>query len=116
MCVALGTWFAAWGPAFLHQSHSTAVGRIAPTSVARFVSTVANTVSFTAGVTLVIAVAVILGAVTLVHRTRILGRVWLSLGALPIVLAGIVGVFTHSFLHRTLTVAAWAPALAVRSS
>ena len=100
------------GPAFFHQSHSAAVGRIAGRHRGAVRRAVANTVSFTAGVTLVIAVAVILGAVTLV-RPRYLGQFWLSLGALPIVLAGIVGVFTHSFLDRTLTVAAWAPVLAV---
>ena len=62
---AVGLWAVVWGPVFLHQRHSTAVERIPPTSLGRFLGAVANTVTFTSGVTLFVVVAVVSGAVVI---------------------------------------------------
>ena len=52
-------------------------------------------------------------AVCLVRRDRVLGRLWIACGVLPFALASVIGLFEGFLFDRTLSIAAWAPPLAV---
>ena len=52
------------------------------------------------------------GSRALPSRPR-LGRLWLALGVLPFALAAVIGVFASFLFDRTLTLASWAPLLAL---
>ncbi len=110
---AVGVWLVVWGPAFARQRSGAEVARIPPTSVGRFLDAIANSVTFTNGVALLLVAAVAAGGFLLVRTDPALGRVWLALGAVPFVLGAGLGLFAHFFMDRSLTVAAWAPVLAV---
>lgn len=113
---AIGLWAVLWGTAFAQQRNGSQVERIPYTTPARVVAAVSNMVSFTEGVTVVVVICVLVGGWLLVRRDRILGRVWIVLGGLPVLLAALAGLATHSFMDRTVTVAAWAPVLAVAAA
>ena len=110
---ALAVWAVGWGWAFAQQRTAAGVNRIPPTTVARFLDAVSNSVTFTNGVVLVVVLAVGVGAVLLCRDDRVLGRVWLGLGLLPYALGAVLGLFVHFFMDRTFSVAAWAPVLAI---
>ncbi|HEX5588382.1 MAG TPA: hypothetical protein VFZ17_13800, partial [Acidimicrobiia bacterium] len=57
--------------------------------------------------------AVVAGGVLLVRRDAQLGRLWLALGAVPFATAAVIGAFSAFLLPRTLTLASWAPVVAV---
>ena len=106
-------WAVAWGPTFLGQAEHDWAGWIPATTPAGIVRAVGGQVTGVDGLRTLLAVAVVAGGVALWRRDGRLGRVWLCLGALPFVAAAVVGAFTPFLLDRTLSLAAWAPVLAL---
>jgi uncharacterized membrane protein len=109
----VAAWAALWGPEFLQQFRGEQSLWIPPTTPRGFVEGVTSQVTFTDGIVWLVAVAVVAGAVCLARRERRLFTVWAVCGAVPFVVAAAIGMVTPFFLNRTLTLAAWAPALAV---
>jgi hypothetical protein len=113
VAAGVASWGALWGASFLDQLGVGAVGRIPRTSAGRFVDAVSNSVTFTNGLAVLVAAAVAVGGALLCRSDRRLGQVWLALGVLPYIAGAALGLFVHFFLDRSLTIAAWAPALAI---
>jgi hypothetical protein len=113
LVAGIAAWAVLWGRSFLDQLGVGAVGRIPPTSFSRFVGAVSNAVTFTNGLTVAVGLGVLIGGALVCRGDRVLGYVWLALGALPYVLGALLGLVTHFFMDRSLTVAAWAPVLAL---
>ncbi len=106
-------WAVVWGPSFLVQTrggHSDWIPRTTPAGV---VNTVASLVANDAAAGLLLFAAVVAGGVLLVRRDRRLGAVWGALFAVPLALAALAGLAAPVLLDRTLTLAAWAPFLAL---
>jgi hypothetical protein len=78
-----------------------------------FAQTVSRQVTLAEAVAPLMLAAVIAGGVVLWRRDRVLGRLWLALGVLPFALAAVIGVFASFLFDRTLTLASWAPLLAL---
>jgi hypothetical protein len=106
-------WAAVWGASFVAQLQGQHSSWIAKTTPRGFVDAVTSTVTFTNGVSLVVVGGIVAGGVVLARSDAVRFRVWWTCGVLPIGLAAAVGVFTPSFLNRTLTLMLWAPILAV---
>jgi hypothetical protein len=77
------------------------------------VDAVGGQVTNSVAVRVIVTVAVGVGGWVIWRRDRPLGRVWVACGALPFGLAAVIGLVSPFLLDRTLTVAAWAPALAL---
>ena len=110
---AVAVWAPLWGPSFSAQLTTPHASWIPSTSLSGFVDAVARQVTFTEAVAPCVLLGVIAGGVVLVRRDRLLGRVWITCGALPFALAAVIGIFTPFLLDRTLTLAAWAPLVAI---
>jgi hypothetical protein len=106
-------WAPLWGPSMVTQLQGQHSSWVEPTTWSRVVDTVASTVTFQDHVSVVIALAVFAGAITWWRRDRSLAHVGLALGVLPFAMAAAIGIFTPFFLNRTVTLAAWAPVVAV---
>jgi hypothetical protein len=113
--VALATvvWAAVWGPSFLDQASHDWAAWIPPTSPDGIARAIGGQLTGVAGLRTLLAVAVVAGGVALWRRDNRLGWIWVCLGALPFVAAAVIGAFSPFLLDRTLSVAAWAPALAL---
>jgi uncharacterized membrane protein len=109
----VAAWAVLWGPEFLQQFRGEQSLWIPTTTPRGFVEAVTSQVTFTDGIVWLVAVAVAAGAVCLARRERRLFTVWAVCGAVPFVVAAAIGIVTPFFLNRTLTLAWWAPALAV---
>jgi len=110
---AAATWAVLWGPTAVTQlghSWSDWVPRTTPTVFARVVSQQIASVDVAVWPLLA---GVVFGGVVLVRRDPRLARVWAALGAVPFVAAALVGIATPFLLPRTLTLASWAPVLAL---
>jgi len=106
-------WAVFWFPTLLEQldhSWSDWVPRTTPTGVARVVGEQVMTVR---GTTWVLLGAVLAGGVVLIRQDARLGRLWLALGVVPFAGAAVVGIASAFLLPRTLTLASWAPVLAL---
>jgi mannosyltransferase len=110
---AFVVWLPLWGPSFLEQLDTPHASWIPATSLSGFSDAVARQLSSTRAVAPVVLLAVIAGGFVLLRRDRVLGRVWIACAALPFVLAAAIGIFTPFLLDRTLTLAAWAPVIAI---
>lgn len=108
-------WAVLWGPAFLVQSQGGHSDWIPRTTPARVVDTVASLVTNGTATAMALGVFVVVGAggVLLARRERRLARVWGACFAIPLALAALAGLVAPVLLDRTLTMTAWAPALAV---
>lgn len=106
-------WALLWGPSFLSQAGHDWAGWIPPTSADGVVRAIGGQLTGVDGLRTLLAVAVVAGGVALWRRDQRLGRIWVCLGALPFVAAAVIGAFSPFLLDRTLSVAAWAPALAL---
>jgi hypothetical protein len=113
LAVGALVWAALWGGAFLIQAQGNHSSWILPTTPKSLVEGVTSMVTFTDGVTPLVALAIVGGAVLLARTDRLLFHVWWTCGALPIGLAAVLGLFTPFFLNRTLTLMMWAPIVAV---
>ena len=109
----VAVWAVLWGPTFVEQAGHDWAGWIPPTSVSAFVDAVGGQVTNFVAVRVLVTVAVGVGGWVIWRRDRPHGRVWLACGALPFVLAAVIGFVSPFLLDRTLTVASWAPALAL---
>jgi hypothetical protein len=106
-------WAALWGPSFLHQAGSDWAGGLPRTSPTTFARAVAGQVSDFAPLALVVLAIVAVGGWLLWRRGAELGRVWLACGVLPFVVAALIGFVSPFLIDRAVTVASWAPALAL---
>jgi uncharacterized membrane protein len=110
---ALGVWAVVWGSSFLAQARVTHASWIERTSVQSIGDAVTEPLTNQHGVALLIVAAVVCGVVVVMRADRVLGRVVLCCGVVPLMLAALVGVFIPFFITRTVTVAAWVPCLAI---
>jgi hypothetical protein len=110
---AVLVWAATWGPSFLAQSSTTHASWIDRTSLTRFVDAVSSLVTNQQGVALLIVLVIAAGLLRLVLADRVLGRVVMACGLLPIVAAAVLGFAVPFFINRAVTVSAWVPCLAV---
>jgi hypothetical protein len=106
-------WAVVWGAAFLVQTQGGHSDWIPRTTPARVVDTVASLVTNGTVAALGIFVVVGAGGLLLARRDRRLARVWCACFVIPLTLAALVGLVAPVLLDRTLTMTAWAPALAV---
>jgi hypothetical protein len=110
---ATALWALLWGPSFLEQSGHDWAGWIPRTSADGIARAIGGQVTGVAGLRTLLAVAVLAGGVVLWRRDQRRGRLWVCLGGLPFVAAAVIGCFSSFLLDRTLSLAAWAPALAL---
>ena len=106
-------WLAVWGPVMVDQLGGQWASWIPRTTPLGFAQTVSRQITLAEAVAPFVLAAVIGGGVLLCRRDPLLGRLWLTLGALPFVLAAAIGVFASFLFDRTLTLASWAPLLAL---
>jgi hypothetical protein len=106
-------WLALWGPSMLDQVGGRWAAWIPRTTIGGFAETVSRQITLAPYVAPVVVTAVAVGGVLLWRSDRVLGRVWIALGALPFALAALIGVFASFLFDRTLTLASWAPPLAL---
>lgn len=110
---ALGLWAAAWGTSFVQQAGGDWVGWIPRTSPTTFAEAVSGQLTDVEPLAWVILVAVVAGGWCLRRADRRLGHVWLAVGALPFGAAAMIGLASPFLIDRALTVASWAPPLAL---
>jgi Dolichyl-phosphate-mannose-protein mannosyltransferase len=110
---ALALWAVTWGSSFLVQASTTHASWIDRTTPRSVVEVVSGLVTNQQGVALVVLLIVAAGVVRLVITDRVLGRLVICMGLLPIAAAAVIGLFTPFFIERAVTVAAWAPCVAV---
>ena len=106
-------WAAVWGLVLVDQLHGQWASWIPHTTPWTFATTVSRQVTLAEAVAPFVLAAVIGGGVVLCRRDRVLGRMWLALGVLPFALAAVIGVFASFLFDRTLTLASWAPLMAI---
>ena len=106
-------WLVVWGPVMVDQLGGQWASWIPRTTPLGFAQTVSRQITLAEAVAPFVLAAVIGGGVVLCRRDRVLGRLWLALGALPFALAAGIGVFASFLFDRTLTLASWAPLLAI---
>jgi hypothetical protein len=110
---AAAVWLPLWGPSFLEQRHLRWSSWMPRTSLSGIADTVSRQLTFVEGVAPFVFAAVVIGGVVLVRRDRVLGRLWLACGVVPFAIAAVIGLFEGFLFDRTLSIAAWAPPLAV---
>jgi hypothetical protein len=110
---ALALWAVVWGSSFLVQAGTTHASWIARTSPSAVADAVAAQVTAQHGVAVLVVALVVAGVALIVATDRLLTRLMFCCAVLPVVLAAVVGIFVPFFIDRTLTVAAWAPCLAI---
>ena len=110
---ALTLWAVVWGTSFLAQARTTHASWIDRTTLGSVGDAVSAQVTSQHGAVLFVLAVVVVGIVVVVATDRVLGRVVLCCGVLPVVAAALIGVFVPFFIDRTVTVSAWAPCLAI---
>ncbi len=110
---AVVLWVLVWGSSFLMQASTTHASWIDATTWRSVVDVVSAQVTEQQGVAFLILAAVAIGLVVIATADRVLARVVVCCGILPFAAAAVIGVFLPFFLDRTVTVAAWAPCLAI---
>jgi hypothetical protein len=110
---ALVVWALVWGESFLVQASTTHASWIDPTTWHAVGDALSAQVTDQQGVAFVILAVIAIGLVVMATADRVLARVVACCGVLPFVAGAVIGVFVPFFVDRTLTVAAWAPCLAI---
>ncbi|HEY3723253.1 MAG TPA: hypothetical protein VGN59_07810 [Acidimicrobiia bacterium] len=113
LLLAVASWAALWGAAFVTQAgggHSAWIPRTTP---ATLVTALGSLLGAPPDFAIPALVLMLLGAVVLLRRRDGLGRVWICCFAVPVALAAVAGLFAPVVLDRTFTLMAWAPVLAV---
>jgi hypothetical protein len=113
MGAAVVLWTVVWGSSFVHQAGGDWVGWIPRTSPGSFARAVSGQVSDVEPLAWLLLGGVVCGGWVLGRRDARLGRVWLTVGAVPFVGAAAVGVVSPFLVARAVTVASWAPPLAL---
>jgi hypothetical protein len=111
--VACLLWAVVWGSAFRQQAGGDWVGWIPRTSVTSLARAVSGQVTDVESLALLVLAGVVVGGVILWRRDAVLGRVWGAVGVVPFALAAAIGLVSPFLIDRAVTVAAWAPALAL---
>jgi hypothetical protein len=106
-------WAGLWGPTFVDQVRASPASWIPRTTLDSLLQSVAQPVTFTAGLAALIVLVVIGGAVVAGRRDRRLACVLIVCWVVPVVLAATLGRFGSFLQPRTLAFAAWAPLLAI---
>ena len=111
---AVVLWALVWGSSFLMQAshHPRVVDRPRPPGTRWSRRSPRRSRINREWRSLVLAVIAI-GVVVIATADRVLARVVVCCGVLPFAAAAVIGVFLPFFLDRTVTVAAWAPCLAI---
>ena len=110
---AIGLWAVVWGASFAHQAGGDWAGWIPRTSPTSFAGAVSGQVTNLKPLAWVVLVAVCAGGWCLVKADRRLARVWVAVGVVPFVVAAVIGIASSFLVDRTLTLASWAPPLAL---
>ena len=110
---AVALWAACWGSSFTRQAGGDWAGWIPRTTFSGLARAVSAQVTDLDSLALVVFAGVAVGGWGLYRSDRRLGRVWLACGALPFGLAAAIGFVQPLLVDRALTVASWAPALAL---
>ena len=110
---AVGLWALVWGHSFADQAGNNWVGWIPRTSPASFARAVSGQVTDVDPLAWFVLVGVLAGAWFLWRTDRRLAHVWCAVGAVPFVLAAAIGVVSPFLIARAVTVASWAPPLAL---
>ena len=106
-------WLLVWGPSFLEQRNLRWSSWMPRTTFGGIADTVTRQLVYAEGVAPIVFVVVLLGGVCLLRSDRVLGRLWIACGVVPFALASVIGLFEGFLFDRTLSIAAWAPPLAV---
>jgi hypothetical protein len=110
---AVALWAVVWGTSFAEQAGGDWVGWIPRTSPASFARAVSRQVTDVEPLAWLVLAAVVAGGWCLWRADRRLGRVWFTVGAVPFLAAAAIGLLSPFLIARTLTIASWAPALAL---
>jgi hypothetical protein len=113
IAAAVLVWTVVWGTTFAHQAGGDWVGWIPRTSPTTFAEAVGGQVSDVAPLAWLLLAGVVAGAWCLWRADRRLARVWLAVGAVPFVAAAAIGVVSPFLIDRAVTIASWAPPLAL---
>jgi uncharacterized membrane protein len=106
-------WAAVWGRVVVDQLHGHWASWIPRTTPWTFATTVARQFTLVEQSGPLVLAMVVAGGVLLCRSDRVVARLWLCCGALPFALAALIGLFSSFLFDRTLTLASWAPLLAV---
>ena len=106
-------WAALWGSTFLHQASGDPADWIPYTTLHRFAAAATQPLNFQSSLAWIDAALIAAGIVCVVRTDRRLTRVGAACFAAPVLVAGVLGIFSHFLLGRTLTFASWAPLVAV---
>jgi len=106
-------WAALWGTSFLVQSRGGHSDWIPRTTVTGLLDTLSSLTTNATAFALPVVLAVVLGGVLLIRRDPRTAKVWWSLFGVTVGLAAVGGLVLPLLLDRTLTLVAWAPALAL---
>jgi hypothetical protein len=115
--VAIGAavllWAVVWGSSFADQAGNDWVGWIPRTSPTSFARAVSGQVTDVEPLAWLVLAGVLAGAWCLWRADPTLARVWAAVGAVPFLVAAAIGVVSPFLIDRAVTVASWAPALAL---
>ena len=110
---AVVVWAAVWGTSFAQQAGGDWAGWIPRTSPSSFARAVSGQITNVKPLVWVVLVAVLVGGWCLWKADRRLAHVWVALGVVPFVAAAVIGLASPFLIDRAVTVASWAPPLAV---
>jgi hypothetical protein len=102
-----------WGASFAQQAGGDWVGWIPRTSPTSFARAVAGQVTDIEPLAWLVLAGVVVGGVCLVRADRRLARVWLAVGVVPFAVGAGIGFVSPFLIDRAITVASWAPPLAL---
>ena len=113
---AVGLWAVVWGASFADQAGGDWVGWIPRTSPTTFARAVSGQITDVEPLAWLVLAAVVAGAWCLGRvPTAGFAHVWLAVGAVPFVAAAAIGLVSPFLIDRAVTVASWAPPLALGS-
>jgi hypothetical protein len=110
---ATALWGMAWGVQAFEQAERGTASWIPRTTPRSIVDALNGQVSLYASTAVIVTVLIVLGGAWLVRREPVLGKLWLSLFALPFLFACLAGLRDGFLLPRTIAFAAWGPVLAL---
>jgi hypothetical protein len=113
IAAAVLTWAVVWGSSFVQQAGGDWVDWIPRTSPASFARAVSGQVTDLDPLAWVVLAGVVAGGWCMWRADRRLGRVWLAVGVIPFLGAAVIGVLSPFLIDRAVTVASWAPPLAL---
>jgi hypothetical protein len=113
VAAALALWAVVWGSSFAQQAGGDWVGWIPRTSPSSFANAVSGQITDVEPLAWLILAGVVVGGWCLWRADRRLGHVWLAVGVVPFVVAAAIGVVSPFLIDRAVTIASWAPPLAL---